>query len=562
MINISRVKDLVAQFQAGDPEGYLAGVHDDIKGSVLGGLIPGGENYEGKAAFKKLMDEMPKYMEVKMFEPCNWRAVDDDVLFNVNWKFTWLPTGREVETTALVRKVVKDGSIIEKYHMIDVTAVTGKAAPHDASTVTRVQELLGHIAAGNPEGYMVGVADNVKASMLGGLIPGAEAIANKGDFATVMGKMDDYMEVHKFEPYNFMALPNRDMMFNVHWQFKWLATGKEVDTTAIVRKVLDQDGNICSKHHLMDIDAVLLHSPRDVIGATAEAQTTAKEKACSTPGFQDTTFATFTPATKVEAALPVLLFQSGYGSSSASHQPLMQKIADAGYVCVIPDREGDTKGGKESVGKVFAGLADGTPASEHNAMSTDGTHLAAALGWIKERSTIDGQRIDGTKIAAGGFSMGCVEAIQFAAACANDVKAVALISSSTGTALEKLYCFEQADLSRKCAEFAAPSLWITSDLDSQKDATSELYELAALPANLVVFKDAALDNSMALTDETSIWSPAASEMLPGIAQHFALAAERRVVSDAPIVAFLDRHLKGAAAAPLAADAAMAECMAK
>jgi len=552
--NVDRVKSLVAEFQAGNPEGYLAGVHDDIKGSVLGGLIPGGDNYVGKAAFMKLMEDMPKYMDVKQFEACNWRAVGDDVLFNVNWKFVWLPTGKEVETTALVRKVVKQGMICEKYHMVDTMAVTGEPSPHDMSTVTRVQELLGHIAAGHPEGYMAGVADDVKASMLGGLIPGADAIANKSDFAAVMSKMSDFLEMHSFEPCNFMALPNGDMMFNVNWKFKWLQTGKEVETTAIVRKVLC-DGMICEKYHMMDVDAVLQTSPRDVIGAGE----TTKEGACSTePGFEDTTFATFTPMTKAETAVPVLLFQSGYGSNSLGHQPLMQKIADAGYVCVVPDREGDTKGGKESVAKVFAGLTDGTPASEHNAMSTDGTHLAAALAWVKQRTSISGQPIDVAQIAAAGFSMGCVEAIMFASACAADVKAIAIISSSSGVALEKLYCFEQADLARKCAAFSCPSLWITSDLDSQKGATTELFEEAASPAHLVVFKDAALDNSMSLTDETSIWSPAVNEMLPGITQHFALAAERKVVSDAPIVAFLDHHLKGATAVPLAAEADVAE----
>jgi len=557
--NIDRVKSLVAEFQAGNAAGYLEGVHDDIKGSVLGGLIPGGDNYSGKAAFLTLMEEMPKYMEIKKFEPCNWRAVGDDVLFNVRWAFTWLPTGKEIETTALVRKVVRDGMICEKYHMVDTMAITGEPSPHDTSTVSRVQELLGHIAADHPEGYMAGVADDVKASMLGGLIPGADTISNKEEFGAVMGKMGDYMEVQQFEPVNFMALPNDDVMFNVNWKFKWLPTGKEVETTAIVRKVL-KDGKICEKYHMMDVDAVLQTSPRDVIGAT-EA-TTATERKCTTPGFEDTTFATFTPSTKAAAALPVLLFQSGYGGSSTSHQPLMQAIADAGYVCVIPDREDDMKGGKESVGKVFAGLAEGKPASELNAMSTDGTHLAAALAWIKERKAIDGQPIDGAKVAAAGFSMGCIEAINFAAAFAADVKAVAIVSSSSGVALEKLYCFEQAELVRKCAEFACPSLWITSDLDSQKAATTELFEAAASPASLLVLKDAALDNSMALTDKTSIWSPAVDEMLPGLAQHFALGCERGVVSDVPIIAFLDQHLKGAEAAPLTAEANIAEQLAK
>jgi len=268
--NIDRVKSLVAEFQNGNSAGYLAGVADNIKGSVLAGLIPGGESYDGKAAFTKLMEEMPKYMDVKRFEPSNWRAVNDDVLFNVDWTFTWLPTGKEVSTTALVRKVVKDGLICEKYHCLDPMPITGEPSPHDPSTVSRVQELLGCIADGKPEGYMAGVADDVRASMLGGLIPGAEAIANKSDFGVVMGQMNEYMEVQKFEPANFVPLPNGDMMFNVHWQFKWLATGKEVETTAIVRKVL-KDGLICEKYHMMDVEAVLQTSPRDVMAKADSA---------------------------------------------------------------------------------------------------------------------------------------------------------------------------------------------------------------------------------------------------------------------------------------------------
>jgi len=245
-------------------------VSDDMKGSVLAGMIPGGDTFTSKADFAKLMSEMPKFMEVSQFEPCNWRAVGDDVLFNVKWTFKWLPTGKVHEATALVRKVVRDGMICEKYHCLDTEPITGEKSPHDAFAVTRVQELLGHIAAGKPEGYMAGVADDVKASMLGGLIPGADAIANKGDFAAIMGEMDKYMEVQQFEPCNFVPLPNNDMMFNVNWKFKWLASGKEVETTAIVRKVLNADGNICEKYHMVDVDAVLQESPRNVIGDTAE----------------------------------------------------------------------------------------------------------------------------------------------------------------------------------------------------------------------------------------------------------------------------------------------------
>jgi len=126
--NIKRVQFLVSEFMAGRPEGYLAGVSDDMKGSVLGGLLPGGEGFEGKEAFAALMGGMEQYMEVKKFEPCNWRAVGSDVLFNVNWEFVWKPTGKTVVTTALVRKVVREGLICEKYHLVHAADVLGETS--------------------------------------------------------------------------------------------------------------------------------------------------------------------------------------------------------------------------------------------------------------------------------------------------------------------------------------------------------------------------------------------------------------------------------------------------
>merc|ERR1711998_431508 len=104
-------------------------------------------------------------------------------------------------------------------------------------------------------------------SMLGGLIKGADGIANKQEFQDVMSQMNDVMEVSKFEPCNFRALPNNDMMFNVNWTFVWKQTGKEVSTTAVVRKVLNAEGNLCEKYHMVDADAVLQTSPREVIEA-------------------------------------------------------------------------------------------------------------------------------------------------------------------------------------------------------------------------------------------------------------------------------------------------------
>ena len=63
------------------------------------------------------------------------------------------------------------------------------------------------------------------------------------------------------------------------------------------------------------------------------------------------------------------------------------------------------------------------------------------------------------------------------------------------------------------------------------------------------------------TTMTSIWSPAIDEQVPGIKQHFALAAEKGVVSDVPILAFLGKVF-GGADAPLAAPEAVAELLAK
>lgn len=270
--NIARVQALVAEFQAGNPAGYLEGVHEDISGSVLGGLIPGGENYSGKAAFAAIMESMPAFMEVKKFAPRGWHAVGDDVLFNVDWEFVWLATGETHSTTALVRKVVRDGLICEKYHVLcNVEAITGEAAPHDPLPVERVRELLAEYGAGRPEGYLAGCSDDFSGSVLDGLgIPGA-VFSSKEEFGGLMSEMGKYMEVTKFEPCNFVALPNRDCMFNVNWEFKWIETGKVVTTSALVRKVINGDGDLCQKYHMIDKDCILNQSPRDVVAGAAEA---------------------------------------------------------------------------------------------------------------------------------------------------------------------------------------------------------------------------------------------------------------------------------------------------
>merc|ERR1719453_2607149 len=102
--NLKRVQDLLAEYGAGNPAGYLAGVAENMKGSVLAGLVPGGENFKTKAEFQKVMETMGEYMEVTKFEPSNFLVCKNDVYFNVNWEFVWKETGRQITTTAIVRK--------------------------------------------------------------------------------------------------------------------------------------------------------------------------------------------------------------------------------------------------------------------------------------------------------------------------------------------------------------------------------------------------------------------------------------------------------------------------
>lgn len=259
--NIKRVKELLGEFLAGRPEGYMVGVSETITGSVLGGLIPGADSIANKSDFMELNAKMGDYLEMKKFEPRNWRAVGDEVFFNVDWEFVWKQgdkAGTTVETTALVRKVLKDGMICQKYHMICpsvIEALTGVKPPEDSS-VERVKALVAEYMAGRPEGYMLGVSDTVKASMLGGLIPGAESVTSKSEFQGIMDVIGDWMTVSKFEPCNYRALPDASVIFNVNWEFVWKPTGRTVQTTAIVRKVL-RDNQICEKYHLCDCDEVL-----------------------------------------------------------------------------------------------------------------------------------------------------------------------------------------------------------------------------------------------------------------------------------------------------------------
>lgn len=245
--NVELVKHAVGQFQAGNAEGYFEHVADDLKGHVLAGIIPGGENLRSKADLQALLVSMPKYITMTKFETSNWAGAGENVYFTVDWAFTYLPTGKEVETQAVVRKVVRDGKICEKYHVVNAELI--KELHLAAANVERVKSLVARFQAGDGAGYMEGVHPKLKGSVLAGIIPGGDSIECKADLGAMLTELPKYMDLKKFEPSNWVGVGDQ-VFFTVDWEFVWKPTGRNVTTQATVRKVV-KDGLICEKHHHM-----------------------------------------------------------------------------------------------------------------------------------------------------------------------------------------------------------------------------------------------------------------------------------------------------------------------
>ena len=74
---------------------------------------------KGKEQLASMFADFSNHIDMLKFEPVNWAAVDDTVYFTVNWEMIWKKTGKLVKTSANVRKVIKDGKIIEKYHIVN-----------------------------------------------------------------------------------------------------------------------------------------------------------------------------------------------------------------------------------------------------------------------------------------------------------------------------------------------------------------------------------------------------------------------------------------------------------
>tara|TARA_B100000674_G_C37850734_1_gene919854 strand:- start:245 stop:718 length:474 start_codon:yes stop_codon:yes gene_type:complete len=123
--NITLVKKLLQNFLSGDNQAYIDGCHPKFIGKIFSGLIPGGDLIQGKEQLAKVFDILPKYIDIIKFEPVDWCAVDNNVYFTVNWEFIWKPTDQLIKTSANVKKIIVDGKIKEKYHIVNFTDVAG-----------------------------------------------------------------------------------------------------------------------------------------------------------------------------------------------------------------------------------------------------------------------------------------------------------------------------------------------------------------------------------------------------------------------------------------------------
>lgn len=247
---------------------------------------------------------------------------------------------------------------------------------------------------------------------------------------------------------------------------------------------------------------------------------------------------------------PVVVFAHGYGGSSDSHKYLATKIAQDGYVVIIPDRDGDDKHGFLGI---FTFMMAATPI---NTVSVDGSTLQAALDYVtaaakegsgsplSSSSSSGGNAIvDPSTVIAGGFSMGGAEAINFVSSCkTTPIMALILVSPSIIMFGTVSWRISYSGLIQTASEIECPTLYITSDNDMLAVGAFS-YSDRAKDADLVVFKSEHLDTDCPNTKESS-WKNFLG--FPGkqlgLNDHFALACEEGPTYKA-ILPFLNNILK-------------------
>mmetsp|Transcript_25165 Transcript_25165/g.44740 ORF Transcript_25165/g.44740 Transcript_25165/m.44740 type:complete len:337 (-) Transcript_25165:113-1123(-) len=257
---------------------------------------------------------------------------------------------------------------------------------------------------------------------------------------------------------------------------------------------------------------------------------------------KDTTFAVFAPEGDSKG-LPVVLFQSGYGSRLEGHTSLCEKIAAEGNIVVVPCRTGDQYCGCCGVWTAMACLLP------LNALSSDGKHLELAYDFVCLESKEDsGSKIAGradlNKVVLSGFSMGGQEVINASALLKGKYHAAAVIDGSLAWSPVLAFHSCCSSLEKKTAALDVPSVWITSEGSLMKTATYHFYGIAGGEPSLVTFKDSVLNLDTPLSYQTTTWWPflACKCMATcfGISQHFALANEKQDVSHEAVVALIEK----------------------
>ena len=262
------------------------------------------------------------------------------------------------------------------------------------------------------------------------------------------------------------------------------------------------------------------------------------------PG-KDLRFAVFAP--REGSGLPVVLFQHGHQVDAAGHAFMAQRIANAGYLVVMPERANSV-----SYGCCGTTCALCCFCTAPGSRITDGKHLLAAHAWVEEEAAEGSSplaRGDLRKVAVMGHSMGGVEAVNFTGMAApGEFQACVFVSPALPTYFSITTRTWHPLNRRRVKALSVPSLWVTSEGDIMKAATYTMSELAGGGARLVTLKDSALDLSMPLTKATSWWYPFTLPCLGnrvlGVSQHTALAAEAFGEPHRPVIAFLDSVFLG------------------
>lgn len=238
---------------------------------------------------------------------------------------------------------------------------------------------------------------------------------------------------------------------------------------------------------------------------------------------------------------PVVLFQSGYGSTNVSHEYFARQVASEGFVVVIPKRAGDQRCG--CVGAW--GLFFGCPCS---ALSTSGNYLLKALEFVEAEAAAGAEsaisdRMDLTKIASAGFSMGGYESVNFATGAAKEkVKSLAVLSGSF--VLIAAAGFQQCPCTvrNKASTLTIPSLWVVGNGDLMNTSNKKMFDRAGGDKHFfTIAKEAMGDPKVPYTKKhgtwwTFLWWPLGPFI--GLNQHFAIAHEVQNPSAPILTSFL------------------------